>query len=176
MEAVEEGLDGRRRLSLDGISQLVETGMTLPPYHVVERAMGELQGLLQAGQQHEERARLALNARSVGRLGGRMGEGANWCSTGPVGGERGGGGLVLNARSVGRVGGREEGDGLVKTPVCELSLKPKLPNSSVHFYVSFGKQLCNQPKRVFHFTGSYFINNSKLAPVPPVRPVQGLAL
>ena len=57
------GLDGRRRLSLDGISQLVETGMTLPPYHVVERAMGELQGLLQAGQQHEERARLALNAR-----------------------------------------------------------------------------------------------------------------
>ncbi|XP_037086816.1 lysine-specific demethylase 5A-like [Pollicipes pollicipes] len=68
MEAVEEGLDGRRRLTLDGIAQLVETGRTLPPYHVVERAMGELQGLLLSGQQHEERARLALTARPVQSL------------------------------------------------------------------------------------------------------------
>jgi histone demethylase JARID1 len=55
-------------VTLDVMRKLIESGVTLAPHPALESAMAHLQELLTVAERWEEKARICLQARSVGPI------------------------------------------------------------------------------------------------------------
>ncbi len=63
LEEVQEVLDDPKSSSFEQLKELLETGTALPPHHSVERALGEISGMLTQGDAWEEKAKACLTSK-----------------------------------------------------------------------------------------------------------------